>query len=327
MMSVPAQSPELTCRDMFDLLNQWSSRRACLALLLLMAQPLAADTLYVDNRVGDDAFDARSPRAINAVSGPTRSITRALSRAGAGDTVIIANHGIPYYETLTLEGSRFSGAGGNPFIIVGNGALISGSRRMRPDAWEYEGSALWKFTPVRKGHYLLLEGNAPLPEKPLAHGAPALPTLATKTWCAWRGSIYYQAGPDPGQTPADLPLAFAYEQVGITLYDVQNVIIRDLTITHFRLDGVNAHDRCQGVILQNVKLLENGRAGLAVGGSSLVGLKDSMAAGNRVSQLLISEKAQTEVLNSPLKEGPGVPFQIRGGHLLIDGREAFDPVP
>lgn len=296
-------------------------RSVCCAWLLAICPCLTAAEVYVDNVTGDDAFDAASATAINNISGPARTIRRALSLAKAGDTLVIVNQGQPYFETLELEGERFSGRAGNPFIISGNGALISGARRMSPTDWSYLGNSLWKFTPFRKGHYLLLNGSVPLPEQRVSPSAPALPKLASKKWCAWRGSIYYQAGPQPGQSPWDLPLAYAYDQVGISLYDVQNVIIRDLTIEHFRVDGVNAHDRCRGVILQNVQILENGRSGLAVGGSSLVGLKDSVMAGNRQAQLIVSEKAQLEVLSSLLKEGPGTPFEIRGGHLLIDGDE------
>lgn len=296
-------------------------RAACCAWLLAACPCLTAAELYVDNVAGDDVFDATSSTPINNVSGPARTIRSALARARGGDTLIIANQGLPYFESLELAGGRFSGVGGNPFLILGNGALISGARSIAPSDWTYLRNSLWKFTPSRKGHYLLLNGGVPLPEQAVSRSAPLLPKLAPKTWCAWHGSIYYQAGSEPGQSPWQLPLAFAYDQVGISLYDVQNVIIRDLTIQHFRVDGVNAHDRCTGVILQNVQLLQNGRSGLSVGGTSLVGLKDSVAAGNRQAQLIVSEKAQMELLNSPLKEGPGLPFEIRGGHLLIDGEE------
>ena len=73
------------------------------------------------------------------------------------------------------------------------------------------------------------------------------------------------------------------------------------------------------------RLIENGRAGLAVGGSSLVGLKDSTVEGNRMAQLLNAEVAQTEVLSShlgpPILDPHAGSLLIKGGHVLINGEE------
>ena len=109
--------------------------------------------------------------------------------------------------------------------------------------------------------------------------------------------------------------------MGITLLDADDVVIRNLELRHFRLDGVNVHDRCKNVILDHVRLIENGRAGLAVGGSSLVGIKDSELLGNRVTQVLSAEVAQTEILDCKLGPAPGGPIQIKGGHVLVDGQD------
>jgi hypothetical protein len=114
-------------------------------------------------------------------------------------------------------------------------------------------------------------------------------------------------------------LEFAAEEVGITLLDAEDVVIRNLELRHFRLDGVNAHDRCKNIVLDHVRLIENGRAGLAVGGSSLVGIKDSELLGNRVTQVLNAEVAQTEILDCKLGPAPGGQFPRKGGHVLIDG--------
>src|SRR5439155_352119 len=134
---------------------------------------------------------------------------------------------------------------------------------------------VWRFTPRRKAFYQLISGEKALPEHPLPPGAGNLPEIPAGHWCAWRGSIYYRGLPGKSRTQNDAPLAFAAEEVGITLLDVDDVTIHNLELRHFRLDGVNAHDRCKHVILDSVRFIENGRAGLAAGGSSLIGLKDS----------------------------------------------------
>jgi hypothetical protein len=125
-------------------------------------------------------------------------------------------------------------------------------------------------------------------------------------------------GPDP---LSDAPLEFAAEEVGITLLDTDGVVIRNLELRHYRLDGVNVHDRCRYVILDHVRLIENGRAGLAAGGSSLVGIRDSILAGNRVTQVLNAEVAQTEILDCQLGPASGGPIQRKGGHVLVEGQD------
>jgi hypothetical protein len=289
-------------------------------LIVAAVQSLAAADLFVDNTVGDDICDGLSLQPLDARSGPVRTIGRGLKLVRPGDTLHIANHGVPYFESLEIVGWRFGGG----FTLEGNGAVVSGAKMVPFDAWRYMGDEVWRFTPRRKAFYQLISDDKALPEHPCPPRAASLPEIPAGHWCAWRGSIYYRALPGRSQTQNDPPLWFAAEEVGITLLDVEAVVIHNLELRHFRLDGVNAHDRCTHVILDSVRLIENGRAGLAVGGSSTVGIKDSTVEGNRVAQILNAEVAQTEVLTSQLGAAPGVPFRIRGGHVLVDNEEVFE---
>lgn len=284
---------------------------------LLVPRISFADDLFADNLVGDDINDASADHRIDERTGPVRTIGRALKLVRPGDTLHIANHGTPYYESLEIVGPRFWGE----FTIEGNGAVLSGARAIPFEAWKYLGDDVWRFVPRRKAFYQLLGGEKPLPEFHCPPGAAALPEIPAGHWCGWRGAIYYRAVPG-GPSLRDLPLAFAADEVGITLLDADGVIIHNLEVRHFRLDGINVHDRCRNVILDSVRLIENGRAGLAVGGSSLVGLKDSTLEGNRLAQVLNAEVAQTEILSSQLGPVPaGDPILIKGGHVLVDGEE------
>ena len=56
------------------------------------------------------------------------------------------------------------------------------------------------------------------------------------------------------------------QRVGVTLYDVRNVVIHNLQIEGFRQDGINAHDNVFDGLLVNVTCTRNGRAGLSTGG-------------------------------------------------------------
>ncbi len=290
-------------------------------VLLTAARPLTAAEWYVDNLRGDDAFNGSSRDPLSGENGPLRTIRRALSRAGSGDTIHLANSDQPYYESLQLFGPKHSGVANQAFVIHGHGAVISGERRIPANQWRDVGGGLWQLMPFRKGYYELLFDGTPVPEHPGPKDSASVGKLPEGTWRAWHGSIYYQARNEQWQTPFDLTFSIAADDVGISLLDVRNVVIQQLTVRHFRVDGVNAHDRAVGVILDDVTLLENGRAGLAVGGSSLVGLKDSTCRGNRLFQLLNSERAQTELLHSTLGAAPGIPLRVEGGHVLIDGVE------
>jgi hypothetical protein len=289
------------------------------------ARSLTAADVYVDNLRGDDICDGGSPKPVDERSGPVRTIRRGLKMILPGDTLYLANTGVPYYESLEIVGPRFNGG----FTLEGNGAVVSGAKIVPFDAWKYMGDEVWRFRPRRKAFYQLISGEKALPEFPCPPGTATLPEIPAGHWCAWRGAIYYRALPGRSQTQNDPPLSFAAEEVGITLLDVEEAVIHNLELRHFRLDGVNAHDRCRRVVLDAVRLIENGRAGLAVGGSSTVGIKDSTVQGNRLVSILNAEVAQTEVLTSQL--GPaGVlapergPFRITGGHVLVDNEEVFE---
>ncbi len=288
------------------------------ALVLALQDRVVGRDYFVDNRSGDDALDGLVIQPVGGDAGPVRSIARALERVQAGDTIHLAP-GEPYYETLSLAGPRFGGLTLIPFTIQGHGAILSGARSLAPEVWEYDGN-LWSVRPHRKAYYQLLLKDVPLPEVRVTD-PKVRPDLKPGEWCGWKGTIYYNAKPGFAEEPRSLPMAFAYAEVGITLLDVRNVLIKDLTIRHYRLDGVNAHDRAREIILENVQMLENGRAGCAAGGTSLIGLKDCVVQGNREVQLINAEKAQTELLNTKLGPG-GELFRVRGGHLLIDGEEA-----
>ena len=97
-----------------------------------------------------------------------------------------------------------------------------------------------------------------------------------------------------------------YEQTGITLWAIDNVVIRNLTLRHFQQDGINLHDRCRNVLLENVTLSENGRTGISVGGTSEVSLNTVKTKSNREHSLLIEELGRVHDTDSELDTEPTV---------------------
>ncbi|MBW3538633.1 MAG: right-handed parallel beta-helix repeat-containing protein [Planctomycetes bacterium] len=266
--------------------------RRCVAFFfaaLSAAGASVAEDLYVDDVLGRDTANGRFATPVDPLTGPVRTIGRALRLAGTGDTIVIKNNGRPYYESLAMDGRVNSGSPLAHFTIEGNGAVVDGSAALPPNLWRKAGEDLWKLTPWKKGWYLLLDAGRPLAEHECPREAHPATDLPAGHWCAWEGSIYLRL--EGFDEPRDRSLALAARGVGLSLYNVRHATIRNLTFQHFQRDGANAHDLCRDVVLENVRLLENGRAGLAAGGTSAVLVQGCEIAGNRRHSVLISEKA------------------------------------
>lgn len=270
----------------------------------LLGPTARADILHVDNRMGSDDFDGRAAMPTSGNTGPTRTLGRALKLASTGDTIVIANNKTPYFESVTLTGKTNSGIEDFPFTIIGNGAIFDGSKPVPPQAWHSVGKDLWMFTPWRKGWFQLILNDKPLPEFRPKTRPDTLPAIPVGHWMAWRGRIYYQAA--ALEVPIEKPFRYATESVGISLFRVHDVVIRDLTLRHYRQDGVNAHDRVRLITLDGVKLLGNGRAGLAAGGSAGVLLRKSDVAGNRDHSVLITELGAVKAEDSKTDKAPTI---------------------
>ena len=109
---------------------------------------------------------------------------------------------------------------------------------------------------------------------------------------------------EPLDEPQSKPFGVAGHDCGITVYGASHILISDVTVQHFRLDGVGVPDLARNVELRNVRMTENGRAGLSVGGSASVTVKDAAIEKNGRNSVLISETASVEVTDSQLDQEP-----------------------
>ncbi|MGZ0174122.1 MAG: right-handed parallel beta-helix repeat-containing protein [Planctomycetales bacterium] len=262
------------------------------ASILLSAVSLAnAETYFVNNRTGADRNDGLVETPLSNITGPVKSISRALKLASFADTIIVANTGVPYYDNLSFQGEKHSGDPFRPFRLVGNGATITGAMVVPEGAWREVARDVWKVTPFRKGFFQLVRDGKALPEVRQAAGEKwdSIPDLEVTQWCAWRGSIYYRI--ERLTEPLTQKLSIARRSCGITVFAAHDIVISDLTIQHFRLDGVNLHDLATNIQLEKMTLRENGRAGLAVGGSSTARMSGSDIEQNRDHSVLIQEAA------------------------------------
>jgi hypothetical protein len=272
--------------------------------LLICAGVLPAENYYVHNIDGRDQNDGLADAAVNASTGPLKTIRRAMELAGSGDTILITNTGTPYYESLTFVGERLSGVESVPFTIVGNGAILSGLRGLPRQGWRRVEEGLWQVTFNRKGFYKLLRDGVPLTEYRPENSTDVLETLPPGQWCAFRGSVYFRQ--DGLEEPGLQRFDYAADEVGITFYHVEHVRIVDLTIEHFRLDGINAQNMCNTITLEDVICRENGRAGVAVGGTSSVSMQDCKSEGNGRFSALVTGKGSLNASGTEFDVEPEV---------------------
>ena len=265
-----------------------------LLLLSVGLSPAWCGSIYVDNRAGNNAFNGIAPKISSGMNGPVKTIQRALEYAQPGDKIILINNDRPYQEALTLSGKRFCGIGQDKFTILGNGATISGAIPVPRNGWRQLNNGLWKVTPFRKGYFNLYLAGKPVPEYQPAQGKPLkLSEIPVGNWAVHQGSIYYRE--TKNQLPPEEAFSLAGKSVGLSLIDVSGVHVSDVTFENFRVDGINVHDRCQDITLQNVTCTGNGRCGLSVNGTSQVKVIDSKLTQNRVEDLLITEQGVADL--------------------------------
>jgi Right handed beta helix region len=293
-----------------------------LTWLTLAAGARAAD-IFVDNVQGDDRHDGTAAVAANRLSGPLRSITQALRISRAGDRIVVAKTDQPYRESVTLSGPRHSGNVLQPFVIEGNGATLEGAERIPHDAWQHDRGAVFRYRPPRTSFQQLFLDDKPAVRRYLDSLHGRLPDLKPREWCLFNGSIYFCVEQD--KLPGDYRLSCAALSVGITLYEVHDVVISDLVVQGYQLDGVNAHDGVTECLLAGLTCRGNGRAGVAVMGASRVEISGCLIGDNGAAQLYTEGQSLASLENSDLLPGTAPPVVRRGGRVFADGKRLDVP--
>jgi hypothetical protein len=284
-----------------------------LGFALAIALPAAAADLFVNNATGDDHNDALAAVSQGGRSGPARSLTKALFVAERGDRIIIAKTTQPYRENVTLAGGRH-----NNVVIEGNGATLDGTFPVPADQWHSEGDGVFRFDPRHKHFNLLFIDGIPTGRAIADPHALRRPELKPLESTVHRGSLYFRV--DGTKSPRMYALSYTAQPVGITLYNVQDVVVKNLVIQGYRLDGVNAHDDAQRCVLAGLVCRNNARSGISVGGSSRVDITSCQAGGNGVTQLRTEGHCVVQVQESKLVGDSGPAYRAEGGRLIIDGQ-------
>jgi len=284
------------------------------AVLLAVCDLVAARDIFVNNLLGDDRRGGTMAEVRGEGSGPCRSIAKALRIAVPGDRIVVANTGEPYREGITVQGPRHSGMDRFPTVISGNGATLDGTMPLEGAVWQFAGKGMFRTRPIHKSFQQLFLSGEPLVRKQPAAGE--LPELGPREWCLHGGWIYFAV--EAGRIPADYELTCCGEQVGITLYNVHDVIVEDFTVRGFWLDGINCHDNVSRADLIRVNAQENGRSGISVGGCSKVRIDTCAAVDNGAAQVRMEGVCQVQLLDSTLDPATAPPLVREGGKLVSD---------
>lgn len=288
------------------------SRQIGIVLTLVIgfsANAFARD-IFVDNLAGDDRNNGSQPVAGAVGAGPLRSISRALWIAHAGDRVVLTKNAEPYREMVCLIGPRNSGFEETPFVIEGNGAVIDGSAMINSEDWDHAFGDVFKVRFRYMSTPLLFEGEKPLPRIKIV-SANDLSKLQVGEWASFGGKVYFRPAAD--RSLFTYPLAGASMESGITLFQVDNVQIRNLTVQGFRIDGIAAPDAAEGVLLERVVSRANGRSGLSTGGTSKVVATESQMVENGIAAVRMEGLCKLKLAGCLL--APVTTVDRKGGKL------------
>ncbi|WP_254510441.1 right-handed parallel beta-helix repeat-containing protein [Anatilimnocola floriformis] len=280
-----------------------------IALILTTADICSAANIYVDNLAGDDRRNGLEAKSLGVGNGPVRTIAKALRLAQKGDRIILANNpGSPYRESIAISGGFHSGIATYPFELIGNGATLDGSLSLANGEWEFVSGQTFRVRPPRGAYQRLFLNDQPA--EFIASQGDARAMLKPLQWTLIQGQIYFCCEKD--KIPASYNLSCCGLRTGITIYQVEDVQISDLTVRGFELDGVNAADTAYKTKLLGVVSQDNGRSGFTVGGASRVTLDQCTGTGNGNSQLRAEGYSQTTIRDCEL-DSKSAPALVRDG--------------
>lgn len=288
-----------------------------LLLSVFLCLPARAQVVYINNASGNDAFDGRSPRPLGGGRGPVKTLQRALEIAAPGETIRLALSDRPWVGGLSSGRPGLGGIEGNPVIIDGAGCTITGRMPLPPRVWSYMGNGVYRMQPFRKGYYQLFLNGEPatyVDYKPSTDNAE-LPQLNPLEWTHDEGHIYFRV--KENSYIEDYALEYPGDDVGLDLYGVRHVVVRNLTLEGFYLDGITVHGDSSNVLIESVTSRFNARSGLAIGGIATVEVRGSTFTANRLCEIYSYNAGQAVLRDCQLQGSGDFLIVARGGRIRI----------
>jgi Right handed beta helix region len=210
-------------------------------------------TVYVNNLVGSDKFDG-GQETVSGDAGPVATLARGTSLLKPSGRLVIQNTGKPYRGEVRLI--DLGGTADQPLIIDGNGAVIEGIGLTKPGDWKDEGNGIisteWR---PDWGFFVVFNGEP--------RWASALdniqPAESYGDYTAHRGYFRLPQDADLNATPLEIPAIWS----GVTIYDSQNIVIRNLHTRFYLNDGFNFGGKSENIRFENVEASYNGDEGIS----------------------------------------------------------------
>ena len=95
------------------------------------------------------------------------------------------------------------------------------------------------------------------------------------------------------------------------------MLIRDLVVQGFQLDGVNAHDGVFGAQLTELTCRGNGRSGISIGGASRVRVEACLVGNNGAAQVRIEGSCKAQLIGCDLLENTAPKIVREGGEVVV----------
>ena len=300
-------------------------------VLTLIGFNAEAKTVYVNNTMGDDRFTGEREDFDVVEAGPVRTIARATELARLGDTISLADTGVPYQECVSLTNKNASGISAEfPFILDGNGASLDGRVPVEHQKWEhfkeiykdvkdnppeYQGDIfrlhVAKYYPNAVCYCMLFVDAMPVQNKPSEPMESPVGQLNELDAALYEGYLYFR--PEKGKTPEDYNLEITALRTGITLNHVDHVVIRNLIVQGFQLDGIALANSATNVTIEQCTIRGNARSGLAVGWGSDVKANRILMCANAFSEVLTLPYSRVKIEKSRLSGDYGKPWVDQSG--------------
>ncbi len=278
---------------------------SCCAILFCLLSESWGATYYVNNRIGSDDNDGLSQKT------PVATIAKAIQLSQTSDRLELKNTGITYREPMLFR--RLGGRPDRPFLVEGNGAVLSGLKTIDPSNWEAVKDNLYVLQLEKSPYgnpYLVARGKRLEQAKSLETIKPV-----QHFWDRKEHKVYFYC--ESEKQPADYQLEATLTTSGFTLGSASYIVCRNLICEYFSNDGFNIHGDCRGIRLENVIARHNGDDGISIHESGGLIVQNAYVHDNFYG--IQDVNASRSVYNGVLAERNQIGVSLVGGyHSLVD---------
>ncbi len=249
---------------------------------------------------------ARELQVSRARNSEFTSIQQAVKASQPGDVIVLSPQDSPYLESVSFHNK--SGTADQPIILDGRGATLDGSQPLRADEWEQIQPGLFRSTAfatrmrisnsILGRYFFVMNGAINRMDRSSKGTRAAFKTVADLQSGEWtfienEKAFYVRLAPNE-----KLELVRAPERgSGVALSgDCENLIVRNLSVTHVWNDGFNIHQRSRNIRFENIRAIECGDDGVSAHEDCQIAVDGLFAARNSTGFCHVGQ-SQSETKN------------------------------